>query len=98
MPTPVARTARAAHRALAALAAVLLAAAPATAAAAQRGPAQPPARGGARRHTEADQRCEHFFLSQADSPFVQSRWDSGLVTIQKGGRKLTLDFHGGVEP
>jgi hypothetical protein len=28
-----------------------------------------------------------------DSPFVQSDWDSGVVTIQKGGRKLVLDFN-----
>lgn len=28
-----------------------------------------------------------------DSPFVQSVWDSGLVTIQKSGRKLVLDFN-----
>jgi hypothetical protein len=27
-----------------------------------------------------------------DSPFVQSDWDSGVVTIQKGGRKLVLNF------
>jgi hypothetical protein len=28
-----------------------------------------------------------------DSPFVQSDWDSGVVTIHKGGRKLVLDFN-----
>lgn len=28
-----------------------------------------------------------------DSPFVQSDWASGRVTIQKGGRKLSLDFN-----
>lgn len=28
-----------------------------------------------------------------DSPFVQSDWDSGVVTIQKGRRKLALDFN-----
>ncbi len=28
-----------------------------------------------------------------DSPFVQSDWDSGVVTIQKGGRKLVLNFN-----
>ena len=27
-----------------------------------------------------------------DSPFVQSNWDSGAVTIQKGTRTLSLDF------
>jgi len=27
-----------------------------------------------------------------DSPFVQSDWDRGMVTIQKGRRKLALDF------
>ena len=27
-----------------------------------------------------------------DSPFVQSDWDRGVVTIQKGCRKLALDF------
>lgn len=28
-----------------------------------------------------------------DSPFIQSNFGSGVVTIQKGGRKLTLDFN-----
>jgi hypothetical protein len=28
-----------------------------------------------------------------DSPFIQSQWDSGKVTIQKGTRKLELDFN-----
>jgi hypothetical protein len=28
-----------------------------------------------------------------DSPFVQSAWNSGVVTIQKGGRKTVLDFN-----
>lgn len=28
-----------------------------------------------------------------DSPFVQSEWDSGVVTIQKGERKLVVDFN-----
>jgi hypothetical protein len=28
-----------------------------------------------------------------DSPFVQSNWDSGVVTIQKGSRKLVLNFN-----
>ncbi len=28
-----------------------------------------------------------------DSPFVQSDWNSGVVTVQKGGRKLVLDFN-----
>ena len=28
-----------------------------------------------------------------DSPFVQSGWDSGVVTIQKGGRKLVMNFN-----
>ena len=28
-----------------------------------------------------------------DSPFVQSDWDSGVVTIWKGGRKVILDFN-----
>jgi hypothetical protein len=28
-----------------------------------------------------------------DSPFIQSEWDSGVVTIQKGARKLVLDFN-----
>ena len=28
-----------------------------------------------------------------DSPFVQSVWDSGVVTVQKGERKLTLNFN-----
>jgi hypothetical protein len=28
-----------------------------------------------------------------DSPFVQSDWDSGVVTIQKGGRKLVMNFN-----
>jgi hypothetical protein len=28
-----------------------------------------------------------------DSPFVQSAWDSGLVTVQKGGRRVVLDFN-----
>ncbi len=27
-----------------------------------------------------------------DSPFLQSKWDSGVVRIQKGERKLMLDF------
>ena len=27
-----------------------------------------------------------------DTPFIQSRWDSGVVTIRKGGRELTLRF------
>jgi hypothetical protein len=29
-----------------------------------------------------------------DSPFVQSQWDSGKITIQKGARHLELDFTG----
>jgi hypothetical protein len=28
-----------------------------------------------------------------DSPFVQSDWKSGVVTIQKGNRKLVLNFN-----
>jgi hypothetical protein len=28
-----------------------------------------------------------------DSPFIQSQWNSGLVTIQKGRRRLILDFN-----
>jgi hypothetical protein len=28
-----------------------------------------------------------------DSPFVQSDWDGGVVTIHKGGRKLALSFN-----
>jgi hypothetical protein len=28
-----------------------------------------------------------------DSPFVQSAWNSGVVTIQKGARKTVLDFN-----
>lgn len=28
-----------------------------------------------------------------DSPFIQSDWDSGVVTIQKGERKVILDFN-----
>jgi hypothetical protein len=28
-----------------------------------------------------------------DSPFVQSDWDSGVVTIRKGNRKIILDFN-----
>lgn len=28
-----------------------------------------------------------------DSPFVQSEWDSGVVTIRKGDRKVVLDFN-----
>ena len=28
-----------------------------------------------------------------DSPFVQSDWDSGVVNIQKGGRKLVINFN-----
>jgi hypothetical protein len=28
-----------------------------------------------------------------DSPFIQSDWKSGVVTIQKGGRKLVLNFN-----
>ena len=28
-----------------------------------------------------------------DSPFVQSDWDSGVVTIQKGARKLVMNFN-----
>ena len=28
-----------------------------------------------------------------DSPFIQGDWGSGVVTIQKGDRKLTLDFN-----
>lgn len=28
-----------------------------------------------------------------DSPFVQSKWNSGVVDIQKGKRKLTLNFN-----
>ncbi len=28
-----------------------------------------------------------------DSPFVESEWDSGMVTIRKGERKITLDFN-----
>jgi hypothetical protein len=27
-----------------------------------------------------------------DSPFIQSAWNSGVVTVQKGTRKLVLDF------
>lgn len=27
-----------------------------------------------------------------DSPFIQSQWNSGIVTIRKGKRKLVLDF------
>ena len=29
-----------------------------------------------------------------DSPFVQSEWDSGVVTIQFGDEKRVLDFNG----
>lgn len=29
-----------------------------------------------------------------DSPFVQSDWDSGVVTIQFGDKKRVLDFNG----
>ena len=28
-----------------------------------------------------------------DSPFVQSTWDSGLVTVQKDSRRHVLDFN-----
>ena len=28
-----------------------------------------------------------------DSPFVQSDWKSGLVTVQKGARKIVLNFN-----
>jgi hypothetical protein len=28
-----------------------------------------------------------------DSPFIQSGWDSGVVTIRKGQRRLVLDFN-----
>jgi hypothetical protein len=28
-----------------------------------------------------------------DSPFVQAEWDSGVVTLQKGARRLVLDFN-----
>ena len=28
-----------------------------------------------------------------DSPFIQSEWNSGVVTIQKGARRLTLNFN-----
>jgi len=28
-----------------------------------------------------------------DSPFVRSKWDSGVVTITKDGRTLVLDFN-----
>lgn len=28
-----------------------------------------------------------------DSPFVQSDWKSGLVTVQKGNRKIVLNFN-----
>ncbi|MBI5692090.1 MAG: hypothetical protein HZC55_18575 [Verrucomicrobia bacterium] len=28
-----------------------------------------------------------------DSPFLQSEWDSGRVTLQKGARRVVLDFH-----
>jgi hypothetical protein len=28
-----------------------------------------------------------------DSPFVQSAWNSGVITVQKGSRKLRLDFN-----
>jgi hypothetical protein len=28
-----------------------------------------------------------------DSPFIQGGWDSGVVTIQKGGRRIVLDFN-----
>ena len=28
-----------------------------------------------------------------DSPFIQSDWDSGVVTLRKGERSLTLDFN-----
>jgi hypothetical protein len=28
-----------------------------------------------------------------DSPFVQSTWDSGVVTVQKGSRRHVLDFN-----
>lgn len=27
------------------------------------------------------------------SPFIQSKWDSAIVTLQKGGRKLVLNFN-----
>ena len=27
-----------------------------------------------------------------DSPYVQSKWNSGVVTVRKDGRKLVLDF------
>lgn len=33
-----------------------------------------------------------------DSPFVQSEWDSGAVTIRKGDRKLSLDFNAAEPP
>lgn len=29
-----------------------------------------------------------------ESPFVESVWDSGIVTIHKGDRSLRLDFNG----
>ena len=28
-----------------------------------------------------------------DSPFIQSAWNSGIVTIQKDSRQLTLNFN-----
>jgi len=39
------------------------------------------------------QRIDYAPAKVFDSPFVQSRWDSGAVTVQKGDRKLALDFN-----
>jgi hypothetical protein len=39
------------------------------------------------------QRIDYAPPKAYDSPFVQSAWDSGVVTIQKGARKLVLNFN-----
>ncbi len=39
------------------------------------------------------QRVDYAPAKAYDSPFVQSDWDSGLVNIHKGARKLVLNFN-----
>ena len=33
-----------------------------------------------------------------DSPFIESDWNSGVVILKKGRRKLVLDFNTGAQP
>ena len=47
----------------------------------------------ASRPPEVDGRPVNYAPARAfDSPFLQAEWDSGVVTIQKGPRRLELDF------